>query len=69
MSFCTCPILALVLVAAACEGLPMVQLRGRVLDPDSLQALAGVRVSSRQRQTLTEADGSYALPVEVGGRS
>ena len=58
----------LALTAAACGEHPLVPLRGRVLDPDSRQPLAGVRVSSRQGQTTTAADGGYTLPVAVGGR-
>lgn len=69
MKIRTWPLAALFLVvAAACEGPPLVHLRGRVLDPDTLQALAGVRVSWRESQTVTGPDGRYDLPVEVGGR-
>ena len=60
--------LVLALSAAACTKPPLVPLRGRVLDPDTREPLAGVRVSSRERQTTTGADGGYALPVALGGR-
>jgi hypothetical protein len=63
------PALILALAAADCTSKPpVIPVRGRVLDPDTRQPLAGVKVSSSAQQTTTDARGAYTLPVAVGGR-